>query len=64
MKIYLEWLVNTMLGIYSGLFGKLWFLGVGCTRSIPSQYKMKASKRLRAITAIIMHSDKTSLTEA
>jgi hypothetical protein len=45
------------------------FLGVGCTRSIPSQYKMKASKRLgvtnkRAIMAIIMHSDKTSSTEA
>jgi hypothetical protein len=24
-----------------GHIGKLWFLGVGCTRSIPSQYKMR-----------------------
>jgi hypothetical protein len=37
-----------VLGIdrYGGHIGKLWLLGVGCKRSIPSQYKIKASKRL------------------
>jgi hypothetical protein len=27
------------VGIYSGLFRITWFSGVGCMRSIPSQYK-------------------------
>jgi hypothetical protein len=44
MKIYLEWLEMPCIGIYSGLFGVTWFLGVGCMRSIPSQYRFLASK--------------------
>jgi hypothetical protein len=39
MKIYLEWFEKPCIGIYSGLFGITWFSGVGCTRSIPSQYR-------------------------
>jgi hypothetical protein len=39
MKIYLEWIEIPFIEIYSGLFGINWFLGVGCMRSIPSQYK-------------------------
>jgi hypothetical protein len=38
-----------LIGRYGGHIGKLWFWGVGCTRSIPSQYKMKASKKLGAM---------------
>jgi hypothetical protein len=44
MKIYFEWLEMPCIGIYSGLFGVTWFLGVGCMRSIPSQYRFLASK--------------------
>jgi hypothetical protein len=45
MKIYLEWLEIPCIGIYSGLSGSnLVFLGIGCTRSIPSQYRFLASK--------------------
>jgi hypothetical protein len=44
MKINLEWLEMPCIGIYSGLFGITWFLGVGCTRSIPSEYRFLASK--------------------
>jgi hypothetical protein len=44
MKIYLEWLEMPCIGIYYGLFGITWFLGVGCMRSIPSQYRFLASK--------------------
>jgi hypothetical protein len=55
--------------MYGGHIGITWFLGVGCTSRAHTPYKMKASKRLggptkKGITAIIMHSDKTSLTEA
>jgi hypothetical protein len=39
MKIYLEWFEIPCIGIYSGLFGITWFSGVGCTGSIPSQYR-------------------------
>jgi hypothetical protein len=47
------------IGIYSGLFGFTWFLGVGCTRSTPSQYRLRLAKDWevtieRAITVIIM----------
>jgi hypothetical protein len=57
------------IGIYSGLFEITWFLVVGCTRNIPSQYRWRLAKdwdrpTKRAITAIIMHSDKTLLTKA
>jgi hypothetical protein len=57
------------IGIYSGLFEITWFLVVGCKRSIPSQYRCRLVKdwerpTKRAITAIIMHSDKTLLTKA
>jgi hypothetical protein len=56
------------IGIYSGLFGITWFLVVGCTRSTSSQYRWRLAKdweqpTKRAITAIIMHSDKTLLTK-
>jgi hypothetical protein len=56
------------IGIYSGLFEITWFLIVGYTRSIPSQYRSRLAKdwehpTKRAITAIIMHSDKTLLTK-
>jgi hypothetical protein len=52
------------IGIYSGLFGINLVLVVGCTRSIPSQYRWRLAKdwerpTKRTITAIIMHSDKT-----
>jgi hypothetical protein len=57
------------IGIYSGLIGITWFFVVGCTRSIPSQYRWRLAKdweqpTKRAITAIMMHSDKTLLTKA
>jgi hypothetical protein len=39
MKIYLEWFEIPCIGICSGLFGKIVGFGVGCTRSIPSQYR-------------------------
>jgi hypothetical protein len=32
-------IAKLLIGRYGGHNGKLWFLGVGCTRSIPSQYK-------------------------
>jgi hypothetical protein len=56
------------IGIYSGLFQITWFLVVGCTRSIPSQYRWRLAKdwerpSKRAITAIIMYSDKTLFTK-
>jgi hypothetical protein len=45
MKIYLEWLEIPCIGIFSGLFeSNFGFLGIGCTRSIPSQYRFLASK--------------------
>jgi hypothetical protein len=59
-----------LIGMYGGHIGITWFLGVGCTSRAHTQYKMRASKRdwerptKRAITAIIMHSNKTSLREA
>jgi hypothetical protein len=34
--------------VYSGHFGKTWFLGVGCTSRAHTQYKARASKRLGA----------------
>jgi hypothetical protein len=43
MKIYLEWLEMPCIGIY-GPLEVTWFLGIGCTRSIPSQYRLLASK--------------------
>jgi hypothetical protein len=36
------------IGIYSGHIGITWFLGVGCTSRAHTQYKVRASKRLRA----------------
>jgi hypothetical protein len=58
-----------LIGMYGGHIGITWFLGVGCTSRAHTQYKTKATKdwerpTKRAITAIIMHSDKTSLQEA
>jgi hypothetical protein len=55
--------------MYGGHIGITWFLGVGCTSRAHTQYKIRASKRLerptkRAITAIIMQSDKALLKEA
>jgi hypothetical protein len=54
--------------MYGGHIGITWFLVIGCMSRAHTQYKIRASKRLgatkRAITAIIMHSDKTSLREA
>jgi hypothetical protein len=51
------------IGIYSGLFGITWFLGVGCLRSIPSQYRWRLAKDWeatieRAVTVIIMFATK------
>jgi hypothetical protein len=55
--------------MYGGHIGTTWFLGVGCMSRAHTQYKMGASKKLgattkRAITAIIMQSDKATLKEA
>jgi hypothetical protein len=55
--------------MYGGHVGITWFLGVGCTSRPHTQYKMRVAKdwerpTKRAITAIIMHSEKTSLKEA
>jgi hypothetical protein len=54
--------------MYGGHIGTTWFLGVGCTSRAHTQYKMRASKRerptKRAITAIIMQSEKATLREA
>ena len=52
-----------LIGRYSGHFGKLWLLGVGCTSRIHTQYKWMLAKdwerpTKRAIMAIIIHSDK------
>jgi hypothetical protein len=44
MKIYLEWLEIPCIGTNSGLFGSNLALGIGCMRSIPSQYRFLASK--------------------
>jgi hypothetical protein len=44
MKNYLEWLEIPCIGIYSGLTGSNLVLGIGCTRSISSQYRFLASK--------------------
>jgi hypothetical protein len=33
------WNSKLLIGIYGGNIGKLWFLVVGCTRSISSQYR-------------------------
>jgi hypothetical protein len=57
------------IGIYSGLFEITWFMVVGCMGSIPSQYRWMLAKdwerpTKRAITAIIMYSDKTLLFKA
>jgi hypothetical protein len=59
MKIYLEWFEIPCIGICSGLSRITWFLGVGCTRSIPSQYRSRLAKDWeatieRAVTVIIM----------
>jgi hypothetical protein len=58
-----------LIGIYGGHYGTTWFLGVGCTSRAHTQYKMRATKdwerpTKRAITAIIMQSDKAILKEA
>jgi hypothetical protein len=55
--------------MYGGHIGITCFLGVGCMSRAHTQYKMGASKRLeqptkRAKMAIIMQSDKATLTEA
>jgi hypothetical protein len=57
------------MGMYGGHIGTTWYLGVGCMSRAHTQYKMKASKdrerpTKRAIMAIIMQSDKATLTEA
>ena len=51
-----------LIGRYSGHFGKIWLLGVGCTSRIHTQYKWRLAKDCerptkRAIMTIIMHSD-------
>jgi hypothetical protein len=55
--------------MYGGHIGTTWFLGVGCTVELILSTKRGLAKdwerpTKRAITAIIMHSDKTSLREA
>jgi hypothetical protein len=52
--------------MYGGYIGTTWFLGVGCTSRAHTQYKWGLAKDLerptkRAITAIIMQSDKAIL---
>jgi hypothetical protein len=69
MKICLEWIEMPCTGIYSGLFGIILVLRVGCMSRAHTQYKLRLAKdwerpTKRAITAIIMHSDKTLLTKA
>jgi hypothetical protein len=69
MKIYLEWFEMPCIGIYSGLFGITWFLGVGCTSRTHTQYRRRLARdweqpTKRAIMAIIMHSDETLLIQA
>jgi hypothetical protein len=44
MKIYLEWLEIPCIGIKVDSLEVTWFLGIGCTRNIPSQYRFLASK--------------------
>jgi hypothetical protein len=44
MKIYLEWLKIPCIGIIVDSLEVTYFLGIGCTRSIPSQYRFLASK--------------------
>jgi hypothetical protein len=58
-----------LIGRYGGNIGKLWFLGVVCTSRAHTQYRWRLAKdgerpTKRAITAIIMHSDKTLLIKA
>jgi hypothetical protein len=69
MKICLEWFEMPCIGIYSGLFEKLWFLGIGCMSRAHTQYRLRLAKHWerptkRAITAIIMHSEKPLLIKA
>jgi hypothetical protein len=57
------------IGIYSGLIGKLGFWELDAREVFPLCTKWRLAKdweqpTKRAITAIIMHSDKTSLTKA
>jgi hypothetical protein len=50
------------IGIYSGLFGITLFLGVGCTRSIPSQYRLRLAKDWeKTIERAVMASKYSSL---
>jgi hypothetical protein len=58
-----------LIGRYGGHIGKLWFLGVGCASRAHTQYRWRLAKdwerpTKRAITAIIMHIDKTLFIKA
>jgi hypothetical protein len=62
-------IAKLLIGRYGGHIGKLWFLGVGCTSRAHIQYIWRLVKdwerpTKRAITAIIMHSDKILLIKA
>jgi hypothetical protein len=56
-----------LIGRYGWHIGKLWFLEVGCTSRAHTRYRRRLAndwERPRALTAIIMYSDKTSLIKA
>jgi hypothetical protein len=62
-------IAKMLIGRYGGHIGKLWFLGVGCTSRAHTQYRWRLARdwerpTKRAITTIIMHSDKTLLIKA
>jgi hypothetical protein len=62
-------IAKMLISRYSGHFGKLWFLEVRCMSRAHTQYKWRLAKdweraTKRAITAIIIHSDKTLLIKA
>jgi hypothetical protein len=62
-------IARMLIGRYGEHIGKLWFLGVGCTSRAHTQYRWRLAKDCerptkRAITVIIMHSDKTLLIKA
>jgi hypothetical protein len=62
-------IAKMLIGRYGGHIGKHWFLGVGCMSRAHTQYRWSLARdweqpTKRAITAIIMHSNKTLLIKA
>jgi hypothetical protein len=47
-KSNILWNSKLLVDMYDGHIGTTWFLGVGCTSRAHTQYKTRASKRLRA----------------